>query len=135
MNYIKGKYWLIWFKLFSSLFCGFESSSDTCIVHSSETDFTQVCKCIKIKNTIQDPEFLIVPGKVFNHFWDISSRKYFIAFYSVMGTLSHSKFILELILQNENTDLLMVIKWQPILCLQSKIWLTNNNVAFKYKML
>ena len=52
----------------SSLFCGFESSSVTCIVHGSETDFTQVCKCIKIKNTIQDPEFLIVPGKVFNHF-------------------------------------------------------------------
>ncbi len=35
---------------------------------------------------------------------------YFIAFYSVMGTLSHSKIILELLLQNDNTDLLLVIK-------------------------
>ena len=34
----------------------------------------------------------------------------FIAFYSVMGTLSHSKIILELLLQNDNTDLLLVIK-------------------------
>ena len=34
----------------------------------------------------------------------------FIAFYSVMGTLSHSKIILELFLQNDNSDLLLVIK-------------------------